>query len=688
MNGSTSVAKLLSRAFAILIVLILLAGGVGIAASALQYQSVERLATRVVPMRLANVTLRVVLTDAQRSLRGYLLVGDAQMRASFDANHAAYPAALAHLEQLARGPVERREVQNQAALADTWWAQVLPQRELIPGSAAARDASARSAALFEPIVAENQLLQNQLDSQISRLRQHSEAIRWVTLVTSVTATLVAVLVAALTSVRVTGRINRPLRALVAVLGRLGRGDYSARASAAGGLAEIDAVAGAVNELADLGDRSRADAAEYSRLDEASREVGLLIRQDLSVDAAMAHAATGIGEMLPADHVGVRLADGQHRTWSRPGTPAEAGAAMTAFGLLASDWHRGAGGRTCYVWRPTNPDQVPLPTAHQQQLEEAGATAALLVAFGEADEFAGEVTIVRCDDGPGFSEVEIRAAEAIVGVLHRGLAQAQLYEQERQLVSKLQELDKAKTDFLSTVSHELRTPLTSIAGYVEMLRDGDAGAVTDPQGRMLTIIERNTLRLRELIEDLLVLSRIESGALRLNLEEVDFGPLVTAAVAAVTPSAQAKQIVLDLKVGEGLRAVVDPGQINRVLANLLTNAVKFTPAGGSVRVSAQPTDDGVVVEVADTGIGIPVDELPALFTRFFRASNAVYQAIPGTGLGLPIANTIVLEHGGKIDVTSATGEGTTVLLRLPHHTAVSRTPHPYRPHQVSTAGGRS
>jgi two-component system, OmpR family, phosphate regulon sensor histidine kinase PhoR len=261
-------------------------------------------------------------------------------------------------------------------------------------------------------------------------------------------------------------------------------------------------------------------------------------------------------------------------------------------------------------------------------------------------------------------VEIRLVEVVVADLGRGVHHARLYEHERQLVARLQEVDTAKTDFMSTVSHELRTPLTSIAGYLELLLDAEAGELTSPQTRMLEVIARNTRRLRELIEDMLILSRIESGSFRTNRRPVDLTTIVQTALAAIEPSAAKASIGLHCDIGGPLELNADGDQLDRVLMNLLANAVKFTPPEGTVTVSGRRDGDQIVFAVADTGMGIPQAEQQALFARFFRASNAIHQAIPGTGLGLAIVRTIVDNHHGHIGVHSVEGAGTTVTVRLP------------------------
>jgi signal transduction histidine kinase len=164
--------------------------------------------------------------------------------------------------------------------------------------------------------------------------------------------------------------------------------------------------------------------------------------------------------------------------------------------------------------------------------------------------------------------------------------------------------------------------------------------------------------------MLILSKIESGAFRTAKQEVKLSAVVENVLAAIAPVAAKASVGLHTELSGPLRMRADPGQLDRVLMNLLTNAVKFTPPEGTVTVVVREDDDQVVIVVADTGIGIPEAEQQALFARFFRASNAIHQAIPGTGLGLAIVRTIVDNHGGTIEVRSAEKVGTTVTVRLP------------------------
>ncbi|HJQ74990.1 MAG TPA: ATP-binding protein [Gaiellaceae bacterium] len=226
------------------------------------------------------------------------------------------------------------------------------------------------------------------------------------------------------------------------------------------------------------------------------------------------------------------------------------------------------------------------------------------------------------------------------------------------------LERLRDAFVAAVSHELRTPLTSISGFLEMLGDEEHGL--SASGRTyLGVIQRGTSRLQGIVEDLLLVAQIEANRLELDPAPTDLAELAAASVEAALPAAAEQGIELRLDGGGGpLPLEADSGRLRQVLDNLVSNALKFTPAGGSVLVAARNGDGPLRVEVTDTGIGVPQDELGQLFSRFYRASTATRRAIPGTGLGLVIARAIVEGHGGTISLESREGEGTRVTVTLP------------------------
>jgi hypothetical protein len=234
------------------------------------------------------------------------------------------------------------------------------------------------------------------------------------------------------------------------------------------------------------------------------------------------------------------------------------------------------------------------------------------------------------------------------------------------VDHLRALDDAKDDFVSTVSHELRTPLTSIIGSIELLEDGMAGELGAEQKQMVQVIERNAERLLAMANDLLTLASYESVAPDTHLEPLDLRSVVKASHASVTGLLSSRKLVLRDEVPEDVVLVNgESGYLERAVTNLLSNAIKFTHDGGQITTRLTANGYGNCrLSVADTGVGIPEDEVQNVFLRFFRSSNVRADAIQGTGLGLSIVRSIIERHRGHIDVHSVQGEGTTFTITLP------------------------
>jgi signal transduction histidine kinase len=230
--------------------------------------------------------------------------------------------------------------------------------------------------------------------------------------------------------------------------------------------------------------------------------------------------------------------------------------------------------------------------------------------------------------------------------------------------RLRELDRLKDEFLSLVSHELRTPLTSIRGYLDLVLEGEAGEINPEQRRFLEAVERNSGRLLRLVGDLLFVAQADAGRLSLERAKVDLAELAAHCVEGAAPAATEKSVSLVLMAEPVPSLVGDRGRLAQVLDNLVSNALKFTPEGGTVKVRTEAEDGQVVLEVEDTGIGIPQADQPRLFERFFRSAVAEDQAIPGTGLGLAIVKAIVEAHSGRISISSREDVGTTFRVELP------------------------
>ncbi len=232
------------------------------------------------------------------------------------------------------------------------------------------------------------------------------------------------------------------------------------------------------------------------------------------------------------------------------------------------------------------------------------------------------------------------------------------------ITALRQLEKMRQDFVANVSHELRTPVSTIKGYAETLLEG---ALEDKKNAedFLKIISNDADRLAKLIDDLLDLSRIESGKLKLRLERTDLEPVIRRAVSHFKNQISAKLLFVKVDVQPGLpKVLVDEGLITHVLMNLIDNAVKYTDQGGEVVVSAKQDAGCTRVDVCDTGIGIPEEDIPRIFERFYRVDKARLRELGGTGLGLSIVKHIVAAHHGEVAVSSILGKGSVFSFTLP------------------------
>jgi PAS domain S-box-containing protein len=249
------------------------------------------------------------------------------------------------------------------------------------------------------------------------------------------------------------------------------------------------------------------------------------------------------------------------------------------------------------------------------------------------------------------------------------------------VTETRQVDKMKDALLATVSHELRTPLTSVIGYLDLLGTGDT-PLNAEDANYLEIAQRNAGRLQHMVEDLLFLARLDDGAFSLDNSEIDFVQAASDAIASVRPFAETKRMTLDLDAPEHAYVRADGKRIGQALDNLISNALKFTPAGGNVCVAIDLRDDLVLVSVTDSGCGIPESEQDQLFERFFRSSTTAH--LPGTGLGLAIVKAIVEAHGGSITCDSAEDNGTTFTFSLPLRTLVTRIDSFVRPAEPASS----
>ncbi len=227
---------------------------------------------------------------------------------------------------------------------------------------------------------------------------------------------------------------------------------------------------------------------------------------------------------------------------------------------------------------------------------------------------------------------------------------------------LKEVDKIKSDFFALMSHELRTPLTAIREGTNLFLEGKGGEVTDRQKKLLTIISEESDRLIGLVNSVLDLSKLESGILNFNFMKADLLPIIAQVVHEVGPLAEAKHITINRDAPELPLLRMDTERMLQVLRNLLGNALKFTPRGGTVSISARSEENTIIVSVADTGPGIPNEHAAVIFDKFRQVPGSA--KVPGTGLGLAIVKHIIEAHGGTVWVHSESGSGSTFTFQLP------------------------
>jgi two-component system phosphate regulon sensor histidine kinase PhoR len=232
------------------------------------------------------------------------------------------------------------------------------------------------------------------------------------------------------------------------------------------------------------------------------------------------------------------------------------------------------------------------------------------------------------------------------------------------MTKLKKLEQIRMDFVANVTHEIRTPLTAIIGYLETIKSGAINNIEETK-KFIDIILKQAERLNRLVQDLLIISNIEMKEMIINIENVSLRAAVTNVISLVEAKADSKKIIIDCNLQEDSFSIKgDRDKITQIFVNILDNAIKFTPEGGEISIAAGQSDDYVIVTITDTGIGIPKDEIQRLGERFYRVDKSRSRDLGGTGLGLSIVKHLMMAHGGKMEIKSQLGKGTTVSLFFP------------------------
>jgi two-component system phosphate regulon sensor histidine kinase PhoR len=674
MNAAKSTRRFLRRLSIAMLLAVLVVGLAGLTAIWLSNSRSARITDTIDPALTANGSVLQVLTAAQSQQRGILLPG-----ASTDGGPTpdSLDAALAEPLQIVTlahhdDPRFSALVQAEKSAAQTWLAAYGDVRDEV--AAGQRDRAISREAEADVDFTQFQQTNSQVSERLTRTRQslRGQADHLSNAAELVFGALVLAVLAMLACIgAVASRVLvTPMAELTAVVERLRRGERGARAPTNHGSTEVRSVAVQVNALADEVDTWRAAEAETDRLRRIFGEISRTVREELDLEAVL-DAPAMVGPALAADRCWLRLVRDGHlepvtTQWSREGLDSLTDIPLAGedpFELAQRLWIREEAMVRSDLFARLDQEAENL----QLFVATTGVRSVLVVPIGAGDQVLGLLTWAMTDRPRTWTAAEVAAVQRVAADLGRAVVHAQLYHQQLELVGKLRDLDRRKDDFLSTVSHELRTPLTSIVGYLELVRDGAAGAVPEPMGKMLDVIDRNAIRLRALIEDLLVLARIEDGSLGATHTAVEFAEVIDHAAETVRPQAEEGGVLLFVDPGPvGLTVMGDARHLDMVALNILSNAVKFTPSGGRVSVVVRYDDDAheVLLTCSDSGIGIPEVDQAGMFGRFFRASNATVHAIPGTGLGMSVIKGIVDAHGGAVALTSREGKGTIVTVRLP------------------------
>ena len=428
------------------------------------------------------------------------------------------------------------------------------------------------------------------------------------------------------------------------------------AAVRGSAGELTGWVGTVEDITDSFQRQRRDS--------VAQAIGHHVREDLEIDSMLERAVAAVGAEFDVTRVGLRLLDpGPHSLgfaqWARAGQTV----LPPADGLLTMRLAKQAldqGWPLEVADFSTTPGLTSEVRAVWQRL---GLCAGVAVPIVINDALFAVLTLAK--DTPHHWDDDDRTGLAAAATeIANALMLAGLHDQQRQVAQRLEQLDATKHDFVASVTHELRTPLTSVVGYLDLILDGDV-ADTVTQHDMLRTVRRNAQRLSVFVDDLLALSRLDAELPPALASSVALSGVIGDIATAMNPIAHANQLELKVAVENHLPFLQgDPKQIEQIVQNLVSNAIKFTPAGGVVRICARSVANNVELAVSDTGIGIPLLDQSQLFERFFRSTNAQAAAVQGTGLGLAIVAQLVDSHGGSIHVESAEGAGTTMTVTFP------------------------
>lgn len=678
-----------------LLLLSLMLTGISSTVALIYINSIEsNVISRVAPLINLNNKLNAQVLSANLNTRSYLVTRKQTFLNQYQQSIKDYSSTYNKALPL-QNVVEKQQkyLQNENDAAQNSFSTL---NHLIQHPVASQSSAADLIVIVNQTNGPEQIFENQYTAANlayrSQQNYYTSQIRLVSLV-GIGLVMLIFLVSLILGLRqsyfISSNIRGMLERLIGTLKAQERGDSAAQANFADSNEELE-LANAINNMIARRNSlqvlleqqyanekiSRKNLEEERALREA---IATTLYKDLDATSAFQRAIEGFGKALRADRAIVRvMANGKPGPtifqWNSPSTDTsqsdeyslENADQLRQLLYQESDQLSNALTRGSYICIED--------VAIDERLSEYSRLLALqtgLRAFMSVPvvgESGPEAILVALIEGKTrtWSDRDIQIATTLAAGLGATLAAIRLYDIERQGLESMRKLDKVKDEFLASISHELRTPLTSIIGYLELLKDEiDDGNISAKYTRMLDAIDRNSVRLLDLIENVLTASRIESGKLEISASTFPISQLISTSTETIIPQASAKQIDIDIQLSPELPDITgDITLLDRAMLNLLSNAVKFTPPTGTITVTAKAKSGNLEITVADTGMGISEEEIGKMFTKFYRTTNAKEEVIQGTGLGLSITKAIIEAHSGTIKVESTLGEGSKFTFTIP------------------------
>lgn len=411
-----------------------------------------------------------------------------------------------------------------------------------------------------------------------------------------------------------------------------------------------------------------DVDERLRLARTARDIVRRASSSVTIEAVISQARPALMEGFSLQGLWIQYFQGRHgrsvpRVTTASGKRIEVPAWTAEFAERAAtaSWAE----KEVVVVGPNSPP--PLLDAEERTrvldyLAELGVGSMLFAPMGAGDLALGTLVFTREDPHQEWTPAECATAQELGVDLGQALLNAQLFEEHNELVEELQELHEHKQMLVDMMVHELKNPLTSISGHLELVQ-GEPGLSPEVTA-WLGAIERGTGRLQQLVDNLLTFSKVQEREEARAFGPADLQPLVARNVEMLQVKANVDQLDISWAAPSPATVWGDADMLELVVSNLVSNAVKYTPEGGKIRVTVHQEDDVMVLCVTDSGLGISLDDQSRIFDEFYRSTNPVATVQPGTGLGLSIVADVVKQHGGTISVRSVLGQGSTFEVRLP------------------------